>query len=59
MSLNVPTTGLGAVTVNFIVADAVNQLLVAAWVARIETSPPSKRVTVFPKIVATLKSRDE
>ena len=59
MSLNVPTTGLGAVIVNFMVADAVNQLFVGDCVARIETSPPSKRVTVFPETVATLKSRDE
>ena len=58
ISLKVPTTGLGAVTVNFIVAEALNQLAVGDCVARIETSPPSSNVTLFPEIVATLKSKD-
>jgi hypothetical protein len=58
MSLNVPRTGLGAVTVNFIVADAANQFVVGAWSARIVTEPPSNKVTLFPETVAILESKE-
>ena len=54
ISLNVPTVGLGAVTDNFIVAVVVSQLSVGDWVALIETSPPSNKVTLFPDTVAML-----
>lgn len=54
MSLKVPTVGLGAVTDNFIVAVVVNQFAVGDCVALIETSPPSKSVTLFPDTVAIL-----
>ena len=54
MSLKVPTVGLGAVTVSFIVAVVVSQLSVGDWVALIETSPPSNKVTLFPETVAML-----
>jgi hypothetical protein len=58
MSLNVPTTGLGAVIVRFMVVDALNQFAFGDCEALMETSPPSSKVTLFPEIVATLKSRD-
>ena len=58
ISLNVPTVGLGAVTDNFIVAVVVSQFSVGDWVALIETSPPSNKVTLFPETVAMLWSRD-
>ena len=54
ISLRVPTVGLGAVTYNFMVAVVVNQFRVGDWVALIETSPPSSKVTLFPEIVAML-----
>jgi hypothetical protein len=54
ISLNVPTVGLGAVTDNFMVALVVSQLRVGDCVALIETSPPSRRVTLFPETVAML-----
>ena len=52
ISLNVPSTGAGALMVSVIVLEADNQRDVAACVALIWTVPPSRRLTIEPEIVA-------
>ena len=58
ISLKLPTIGLGAITFNFMVAEVANQFSVADCMARIETSPPSSKVSLFPETVATFKSSE-